>query len=82
MGASPKIVVATATMTAHGSLGCDVEFNAGLQRAMQTAVAKCLAQGITDSDTLRQAQLDARDRFVARRNSLFFHVVDRIFGKR
>ncbi len=60
-----KVVEAVASMTSHGILGDDATLNQRIMAAMVAAVEKCQAEGITDNEAIRQAQLDARDRVLA-----------------
>lgn len=60
-----KIVKAVASMTSHGILGEDASLNRRIVDAMVGAVARCQAEGITDNDAIRLAQLEARDKVLA-----------------
>lgn len=46
--------------------GADTALIDRLQTAMVAAVKQCQAHGITDPETIRQAQLEARDRVLGR----------------
>lgn len=63
----PRIVEAVASMTAPGELG-EAEGIAKVKRlqdAMVAAVMQCQADGVTDPEVIRQAQIDARDKVLA-----------------
>jgi len=76
-----KVVTATATMTAHGVMGAEGLLNRRLQDAMQAAVAKAQAAGVTDGEELRRVQLEARDRFLAPRRSWVSAVFGALFSR-
>lgn len=63
----PRIVTAVASMTAPAEVG-DAEGQAlvsRIQGAMVAAVQKLQAEGVTDPELIRQAQIDARDTVLA-----------------
>lgn len=67
MSDEPRIVEAVASMTPVAELGdaAGQSLVSRIQDAMVAAVQKCQADGITDPEIIRQAQIDARDRVLS-----------------
>lgn len=61
---TPRIVSAVASMTAHGQVGASEVTLKRVQDAMRDAVARAQAEGVTDTETLRQLQIEARDKAI------------------
>lgn len=66
----PRVVEAVASMVSHGVLDdsgteASAQLNRRIVDAMVAAVQKAQADGVTDPDLIRQAQLDARDAVLA-----------------
>lgn len=57
-----RIVSAVASMTAHGQVGASEAASKRVQDAMRNALARAQADGVTDTETLRQLQIEARDK--------------------
>lgn len=52
-------------MTSHGVLGDDAVQNTKIINAMVAAVKDLQARGVTDTEIIRAAQLEARDKVLA-----------------
>ncbi len=61
----PRVVTAVASMTSHGVLGDDAVQNTKIINAMVAAVKDLQARGVTDTEIIRAAQLEARDKVLA-----------------